>query len=393
MRVLGYSYDGVAAVAEDLKRRLELIVRVREVRITSGGLYGGGERGFQVTLEPDRAAMARFGVTAAQLSAAVAREIRGVGGSELLEIEGDELPVTVKALGATNRSIDELRDALIPNVLDVPVRIGDVARVESREALSSITREDQQYVRMVSYDFRGPNKLAQRTHKAFFESINVPPGYEVIDASSGYGFREDESAKGLWLVFAIGIALVVLSVALVFDSVWGSAMVFLSLPLALAGVAAAFWSTKSAFTREAAVGVILVVGLAVNQAILLVDSALETRRQRVARGEKGSLHAGDVLRAALDRAGMIIMVTFAALASLIPLSIGSDATSLFGAIALATAGGTLAGTLAALFVMPLLLVSRRGARRTRGKRRWWRRGRSGGGSQGGPALAGATLAP
>jgi HAE1 family hydrophobic/amphiphilic exporter-1 len=373
MRVLGYSYDGVANVAEDLRRRLELITRVREVRISSGG-YGGADRGFQVTLEPDRSAMARFGVTAAQLSAAVAREIRGPGGSELLEIEGDELPVTVKALGASNRSIDELRDALLPNALGIPVRIGDVSRVESREAMSSIIREDQQYVRVVSYDFRGPNKLAQRTHKAFFASIKVPPGFEVTDESSGFGFRDDESSKGLWLVFAIGVALVVLAVALVFDSVWGATMVFLSLPLALAGVAAAFWSTKSAFTREAAVGVILVVGLAVNQAILLVDSALATRRLRIARGEKGGLHAGHVMRAALDRAGMIMMVTFAALASLIPLSVGSDATSLFGAIALATAGGTIAGTMAALFVMPLLLVSRRGVRRRRRRPRWWKRG-------------------
>jgi multidrug efflux pump subunit AcrB len=80
------------------------------------------------------------------------------------------------------------------------------------------------------------------------------------------------------------------------------------------------------------------------------------------------------MRAALDRAGMIMMVTFAALASLIPLSVGSDATSLFGAIALATAGGTVAGTMAALFVMPLLLVSRRGERRKRTRRRWWNRG-------------------
>ena len=147
-------------------------------------------------------------------------------------------------------------------------------------------------------------------------------------------------------------------------------MVFFSLPLALAGVAAAFWGTESAFTREAAVGVILVVGLAVNQAILLVDAALEKRRERIERGVPGALHAGDVLRAALDRGGMIMMVTFAALASLIPLSVGSDVTSLFGAIALATAGGTIAGTLAALFVMPVLLVSRRDTRRKRG---WWKR--------------------
>ena len=71
------------------------------------------------------------------------------------------------------------------------------------------------------------------------------------------------------------------------------------------------------------------------------------------------LHAGQVLRAALDRAGMIVIVTLAAMASLIPLSVGTDATRLFGAIALATAGGTVAGTLGVMFVMPALLVGRR----------------------------------
>src|SRR5690606_10195711 len=113
-----------------------------------------------------------------------------------------------------------------------------------------------------------------------------------------------------------------------------------------------------------------VVGLAVNQAILLVDAALHKRRALVERGIKPSLHSGLVLRAALDRAGMIVLVTFAALASLIPLSVGSDATNLFGAIALATAGGTVAGTIGALFIMPPLLVTTRATRR-----KPWRRKR------------------
>ena len=58
---------------------------------------------------------------------------------------------------------------------------------------------------------------------------SVPAGYEVKDAGTLWGYQDDESAKGLWLVFGIGLALVVLAVALVFDSVWGAAMVFLSL--------------------------------------------------------------------------------------------------------------------------------------------------------------------
>lgn len=54
-----------------------------------------------------------------------------------------------------------------------------------------------------------------------------------------------------------------------------------------------------------------------------------------------------------------MQITLASLASLVPLSVGTDAGSLFGAIALATAGGTVAGTIGALFVVPLIMVGRR----------------------------------
>lgn len=365
IRVLGYSYAGVSALAEDLKSRLERIARVRDVTITSGRGFGN-ERGYAVTLEPDRDALRRFGVTSQDFAAAVSREVRGPVGQQLLEIGGDELPVTVKEDGARNRTLDELRNVIVPTSSGAPVRIGDLAFVDAREALSIVTREDQQYIRQVNYDFRGPQKLAQRTHDAFLEAVAVPAGYEVKDAGTLWGYTDDESAKGLWLVFAIGLSLVVLAVALVFDSVWGAAMVFLSLPVALAGVVAAFWLMKAAFGREAAVGVILVVGLAVNQAILLVDAALVRRRSRLAAGGSAALHAGDVLRAANDRSGMIVLVTLSALASLLPLTIGTKATTLFGAIALATAGGTLMGTVGALFLLPAVLVGFRLVKRRRG---------------------------
>ena len=361
MRIFGYSYSGVQGFAEDLKGRLETIPRVRDVTINSTNFFGS-QRAFQVVLDPDRSALARFGITSAQLTAAIGREVRGGVGGTRLEIGGEELPINVKATGARERSLDELREALVANSQGAPVRIADLATVDERETLGSITREDQQYVRVLAYDFRGPAKLAQRTHTAFLEAISVPPGYRVEDAGYSSG-PADTSGTGLWLVFGIGISLVVLAVALVFDSIWGAAIVFLSLPLALGGVMAAFWLTKAAFTREAAVGVILVIGLAVNQAILLVDAALATRRRRWAAGNRRSLDAGAVLRAAVERAGMIVLVTFAALASLLPLAIGTKLNSMFGAIALATAGGTVAGTLGTLLVLPALMFGRRGWKR------------------------------
>lgn len=349
IQVKGFAYDGVQRLANDLQTRLERIPRVREVRITSGGWFGS-ERTSQVVLAPDRAALARHGLTTARYVAAVAREMRGPVGRQRIEIDGEELPVTVKATGANARTLDELQHTLIPSGASI-VRVGDVSTVAVEEAPGSVMREDQQYLREVRYDFRGPARLARRTHAALMKSLSAPAGYVFTDLSEGSDFGNDGSERGLWLVFALGVALVVLSVALVFDSVWAAFMVLLSLPLALTGVVAAFAFTGTAFTREAAVGVILVVGLAVNQAILLIDAALERGRRAP------QLTALQVGRAASDRAGMITTVTIAALASLVPLSVGTPTDTLFGSIALATAGGTIAGTLGVLLVMPALMTS------------------------------------
>ncbi|MEO7963663.1 MAG: efflux RND transporter permease subunit, partial [Gemmatimonadaceae bacterium] len=357
VRILGYSFAGVERLAKDLKERLERIPRVRDVDINAASFFSSG-KSFAVTLEPDRRALARYGITAADFSAALAREVRGPSGRQLIEIGGDEIPVTVKAKGSRERSLEELENAIVPTPSAAPATVRALSTATEREALGTITREDQQYVRILAYDFRGPTKLARRTHDAFLKSISVEPGYSVVDAGNGF-YEPDESEKGLWLVFSVGIVLVLLAVALVFDSVWGAAMIFLTLPVSLGGVIAAFWIARAAFTSEAAVGVIVVVGLAVHQAILVVDAALARRRAAVSGRRLRRLTPLLTVRAVTDRAGMVVLVTLASLASLLPLAVGLKTDTLFGAIALATTGGTVAGTVGAMLVLPAMLVRRK----------------------------------
>lgn len=356
VKILGYSYAEVGLYANDLKERLQTIPRVNDVRVTSGSFgWGGSERTFMVTLTPDRAALARYGITATAFKDAITREVSGGTGTNPITIAGEEILVALKSEGARERTMEELREAFVPSSTGSPVRIGDISTVGEQESLTSIDREDQQYVRMLTYDFRGPIKLANRTHKAFMASISVPAGFSVGDASFSFG-EPDDSDKGLWMVFGLGVVLVVLAVAMVFDSAWAAWMVLISLPVALAGVMAAFILAKAAFTREAAVGVILVVGLAVHQGILLIDAALEHRRSNQRRFGSGQLRVRDAFRAAMDRAGMITIVTLSTLASLLPLAINTKTTDMFGGIALATAGGTVAGTIGAMLVMPALVA-------------------------------------
>ena len=112
---------------------------------------------------------------------------------------------------------------------------------------------------------------------------------------------------------------------------------------------------------------------------LLLDASLEKRRQDGTTAGRDGWTAGrldgtasggsdqrvrnqstveDVLAAAAERLGMIVLVTLTSLTSLIPLALGTATDSLFGSIALATAGGTVAGTMAALWIVPAYLVGR-----------------------------------
>ena len=348
IKLLGYSYEGVLQLALDLKGRLERIPRVRDININAGSMYGG-QRAVSVALVPDRIALGRVGATAQDYAGSVNRQLSSAAAGIQLQLGNDVMPIHLRAAGSTTRDMAQLAEGMVSNPFGAPVRIGDVSTIGTVEGLAEIRRENQQYIRVLTYDFRGPQKLADRTHKAFMQSITVPAGYTVTDARD-YG-GGDNPSKGLGQVFALGIVLVLLAVALVFDSVWAAAMVLLALPMALGGVVAAFWITKTAFNREAAVGVILVVGLAVNHSILLIDAALTARRRSGNR-----LSVADALHAATDRVTMIVLVTLTTLASLTPMAWGTKSDQMFGAIALATAGGTVAGTLGVMFLLPPLLV-------------------------------------
>jgi len=103
----------------------------------------------------------------------------------------------------------------------------------------------------------------------------------------------------------------------------------------------------------------------VNQIILLVDAAL--RRRRVEGPVRGwrRLTGADVVAACRDRVGMVTLVTLTTLASLVPMAVGTDPDEMFGAIALATVGGTIGGTLAALVTVPAMLLGYRPRMRKR----------------------------
>jgi HAE1 family hydrophobic/amphiphilic exporter-1 len=146
--------------------------------------------------------------------------------------------------------------------------------------------------------------------------------------------------------------------AALFESIVLPFVALLAVPLSFVGVALAFWITGEPFDRTAYVGLILLAGIAINNALLFVHRAgVVRRRLRDARAA--------ARRAALERVRPILMTTATSVAGLVPLawSVDSNAVAGWRSLALAGTGGLLASALFTLTVIPALFVLLTGTRK------------------------------
>ncbi|MYJ45631.1 MAG: efflux RND transporter permease subunit, partial [Rhodothermaceae bacterium] len=149
------------------------------------------------------------------------------------------------------------------------LRLAGVADYKIVEMAAEIEREDQQYVRRVSVDFRGPFDMRRRFIENALATFPLPPGYR-IESGYDYFFTEDTKRAFGW-VFAATILLVFLVTASVFESWRLPLVVMLSVPLAAVGVCLGFIITEASFVEGAFIGSVLLIGIAVNDSILLTD--------------------------------------------------------------------------------------------------------------------------
>ncbi|MEJ2504478.1 MAG: efflux RND transporter permease subunit, partial [Gemmatimonadota bacterium] len=286
IQIFGYNYEKVREIGDDLGRRLEAFSRIREVDTNSGGRWVR-DKETELVLGLNREALALHGMTARDVVWQVAAATQGAAQNQPVRVAGEELQFGVKLEGNRDLDLLELQDLLLPTRGGSAVRLGQVARLDERAVLSRIEREDQRYKRFVSYEFRGPAKLGDRVQEAVIENTFLPPGYEI---ETGNEWRWDtEEQQQIYGVLAVAILLVFMVTAALFESIRQPLVVLLAVPMALVGVFLIFFYTRASFTREAYVGVIMMGGVVVNNAILLVDHINHLRRAGGMSLEAGTL--------------------------------------------------------------------------------------------------------
>lgn len=348
IQVLGYNYERVRDIAEDLGRRLERHSRVVDVDTNSTGRWYNRDRAWEFVATIDRDLLSQYELTVDDLTQRLNAAVAGVAGLDFLKLGGEEVQFQVKH--ADNLELDVL--GLLETLVDTPngrrIRLGDVISLEQRDVLSRIRREDQQYERTVAYEFRGPARLGDLVHEQVIASSAVPPGYTVEARDTGF-FIDDEERLQIWMVLGVALLLVYMVTAALFESLRQPLCVIFTVPMALIGVYLIFFYTDASFTREAYVGVIMMLGIVVNNAILLVDHVNGIRRRHA------SLPLEDaIVRGTLERVRPILMTTTTTVLGLLPLVLFGDpaGTNIWDALALVLIGGLLSSTLFVLTITP-----------------------------------------
>jgi hydrophobic/amphiphilic exporter-1 (mainly G- bacteria), HAE1 family len=349
IKFFGYNLKKLKEITADLEKTLRRNPRIKEVRTVSSRY--GWWRGDTVedVLKIDKAALRRYDIDPAYLYFHLQTMIQGTFGAPArVRTGGKDIVVSVKFPDASRLDMRSLQEALIQTRSGEYLRLGEIAVFEEAPIAGAIDREDQQFQQTIMWEFRGPSKAEERYRKTVFASLHLPPGFSAtLDES---WFVTEEEQKQLNFAIAVALVIIFMILAALYESFITPFFVLLAVPLSLIGVFVAFIVAKAPFDPTAYIGVILLSGIVVNNAILLVDHINLRRRQGLGLREA-------VVRGTKDRVRPIFMTTATTVFGMLPLLLitaEANKRQIWSSLALCTVGGLTTSTLLILFVIPVL---------------------------------------
>ncbi|WP_324654110.1 efflux RND transporter permease subunit [Georgenia sp. H159] len=311
-----------------------------------------------VTVEVDREAAAAAGTSEAAIGQALAGMLRGAPVGQA-GIEGETLDVVLR-LGEAPADVAALRAAPVPTASGV-VPLGQVAEVTEVEQATSLTRQDgvrTASVTATSTDQNLGGVTARLQEK--LDALALPDRAQAEIA--GISAEQQDAFADLGLALLASIAIVYLVMVATFRSLTQPLILLVSVPFAATGALGMLLATGTPLGVPALIGLLMLVGIVVTNAIVLIDLVNQHRR----RGLPGT---EAVIEGARYRLRPILMTAAATIGALIPMSLGLTGGSVFISqpLALVVIGGLTTSTLLTLVLVPVLydLLDRARTRRAR----------------------------
>ena len=301
----------------------------------------------EVRVRFDRQRLAAWGLTLQP----VAEVLQGkVLGTVATEIQRDDrtIDIRVRAQESDRDSVDDLRNLVVARRGNVSIPLSAVATVEEAEGPAEIRRVDGERAALLTANLEGRDLASAAAEiETLVASLDLPPGF---DSQLGGQRREMETSfDSLRLALLLAVFLVYLVMASQFESLLHPLVILGSVPLALLGVVLTLWFFEVRLSVVVLIGVVLLAGIVVNNAIILVDTTNRLRRE-------DGLSKIDALRGAgARRLRPILMTTATTVLGLLPMAIGlGEGSELRSPMALAVIGGLLSSTALTLVVIPVV---------------------------------------
>ena len=361
MKIEGPSLEGIQQLGTQVQQILSSLPQVRSVfaeRVSQG---------FYVNVEVNRPEAAKYGLTIADVQAAVSS---GIGGMNVAEnVEGRErYPINVRYERDFRDNVDELRRVLIATPSGAQIPIDQVATLTFSRGPAMIRDEDGQltgyvYIDLNSTDYGG---FVQQASNLLQQKLRLPAGY-TYQWSGEYEF-ELRARQRLKLILPIVFFVIFMLLYMVFHSVTEATVLIFPTFYAMTGGLILQWLLKYNFSVAVWVGYIALFGIAVETGVVMVVYLHEALHRRLATGTllKHEDIEEAVIEGAVQRLRPKLMTVCAVLASLIPIlwetGIGSDVMK---PIAAPIVGGMITSTIHVLILVPVFfaLMKERALRR------------------------------
>ena len=237
--------------------------------------------------------LADHGLTVLDVVSTV-RRLLGLDTPWSMMIAGEQQRVQLEFLGADSFDVSSLFAEVIKDGAGGSVQLGDLISLETVPLSDTIERENQRYSMLVNWEYVGTNHMRLAYIESVIETMDLPYGYAAEESQRQFLTEEEETDLTLTTVLAAVFILMVLMA--LFESATLPFLVLTSLPMALLGVVLIFAESGTAFDSSAQIGLVLLFGVVVNNAILLVSRfrteialILKAKLGRRSRGRRGAL--------------------------------------------------------------------------------------------------------
>ncbi|HOX24652.1 MAG TPA: efflux RND transporter permease subunit [Candidatus Krumholzibacteria bacterium] len=322
----------------DVARRLAGIPGLVDVRSS----LEAGNPELQVVFDRDR--LAALGLDMATLSQALQDRVQGAVPTRFRE-EDRQIDIRVRNREDDRRSLEDVANLVVPGPNGEPLRLVTVADVRLDRGPAEVHRLQQQRAAVVSASL-DERSLGGAVQDVWAELRDTPPPPGLTVELGGQNQEMEVSFRSLRFALALAAFLVYLVMAATFESFLHPLIVMFTIPLALIGVVAALLATGTTVTVIVLIGAVMLVGIVVNNAILLIDTVNRFRRGGLAKEEA-------VIRAGHSRLRPILMTTATTVLGLVPMAVSfGQGSELRSPLAITVASGLTLSTLLTLVVIP-----------------------------------------